>query len=137
MVVVGSGSNFFQYVTNRVTIQKLETIIADNEKEITSQAETIGEMEEDIKEKETTIKNQKTKIDNLTNEVNLLTEENQGHFRNELYLAFYEKHAAIVPDDGKNVYHLYGCDELGDYSFWIYNTEAAEGRGYYPCANCH
>lgn len=50
---------------------------------------------------------------------------------------FYRRYACIVTESGEK-YHRYGCPYLSDMtSFWIYNTEAAEGRGYEPCSNCY
>ena len=51
-------------------------------------------------------------------------------------LYFYETYVVIVPDDGTNRYHIYGCDRLGDYDFWAYNTEAAKAKGYKACPYC-
>lgn len=50
---------------------------------------------------------------------------------------FYRRHACIVTESGEK-YHRYGCQYLSDItSFWIYNTEAAESKGYEPCSNCY
>lgn len=51
-------------------------------------------------------------------------------------VTFYNRTAAIVPDDGRGIYHRYGCDKLDLSYFWIYNVEAAEQKGYDPCPNC-
>lgn len=51
-------------------------------------------------------------------------------------LRFYDKNVVIAPDDGKLLYHKYGCEELDLSSFWIYNTKLAEANGYKPCDNC-
>lgn len=50
---------------------------------------------------------------------------------------FYDEHAVIVPDDGSGLYHKYECTEWYMQSFWIYNTEAAESKGYKPCSKCN
>ena len=49
---------------------------------------------------------------------------------------FYHWHACIVTESG-TVYHEYGCPYLNYDSFWIYNIEAAESRGYEPCSYCN
>ncbi len=50
---------------------------------------------------------------------------------------FYEEYVVIVPDDGTNRYHVYGCDRLDKSdSFWAFNTEAAKVKGYKPCPYC-
>lgn len=46
----------------------------------------------------------------------------------------YQKYAVFV-NEGSNYYHTYKCP-LQKGSFWIYNVEAAEGRGYQPCPIC-
>ena len=51
---------------------------------------------------------------------------------------FFDSHAEIVGDDGTKVYHKYGCSKLDrSNGFWIYNTEAAESKGYTKCTLCH
>jgi RNA polymerase subunit RPABC4/transcription elongation factor Spt4 len=49
---------------------------------------------------------------------------------------FYSTSAVIVYDDGTKLYHRYGC-ESGKGDFWIYNKEAAVGKGYQKCSLCH
>ena len=51
-------------------------------------------------------------------------------------LNFYEKNAVIVSDDGTNLYHKYGCEDLDLSYFWIYNTENAKHQGYVPHSKC-
>lgn len=48
---------------------------------------------------------------------------------------FFDQHAVIVGED-KYYYHTYDCPSRPGY-FWIYNTEAAVGRGYHPCPTCN
>lgn len=52
---------------------------------------------------------------------------------------FYETYACIVLDDGTKQYHVYSCPLIGEeeFSFWIYNVNAAENMGYYACPKCH
>lgn len=52
-------------------------------------------------------------------------------------IAFYDWAVVIVPNNGSNKYHQYGCSDL-DLSdgFWAYNSEAAIDRGYKPCSHC-
>ena len=49
---------------------------------------------------------------------------------------FMDDYIVIVPDDGTNLYHSYGCSKLDTSSFWAFNTEAAKGEGYKPCSKC-
>ena len=51
-------------------------------------------------------------------------------------LKFYEEYAALVNENSKK-YHKYGCDDFDSSSFWIYNINAAEQKGYYACSKCH
>lgn len=48
---------------------------------------------------------------------------------------FFDQHAVIVGED-QYYYHTYDCPSRPGY-FWIYNTEAAVGRGYHPCPTCN
>lgn len=49
---------------------------------------------------------------------------------------FYHSKAVIVADDDTNLYHSYTCEDLNTSSFWVYNKEAAKGKGFKPCPNC-
>ncbi len=48
---------------------------------------------------------------------------------------FYTDHARILPNDGSNIYHKYGCSKLDTSSFWIYNNELAITKAS-PCSSC-
>jgi len=48
---------------------------------------------------------------------------------------FYYSHAACV-NENSNYYHKYDCNKFDSSYFWIYNTEAAELKGYSPCPYC-
>jgi RNA polymerase subunit RPABC4/transcription elongation factor Spt4 len=65
-----------------------------------------------------------------------ITNQNGTIYDLKRTLSFYEQHAVVVPDDGTNLYHTYGCDYLDTSSFWIYNTEAAIDEGFKPCPHC-
>ena len=53
-------------------------------------------------------------------------------------LRFYEKYIVIVPDDGTNKYHIYGCSRYDETSeFFAFNINAAKGKGYKPCPYCY
>lgn len=71
---------------------------------------------------------QQTQISKLNKEIR----EKENH------LNYYEKYAAIVPNNGSKKYHIHGCEDLDDSSsFWIYNYNAAEERGYSACSKCY
>ena len=57
---------------------------------------------------------------------------------NKNKLEFFEDRAELVFDDGTDVYHKWGCSKGGQAdTFWIFNTEYAEWRGYTECPYCH
>lgn len=57
---------------------------------------------------------------------------------NENMVDFFESRAEIVFDDGTDRYHKWGCSKGGQAdTFWIFNTEYAEWRGYTECPYCH
>ena len=67
---------------------------------------------------------------------NLLESERKAVSEMSAENAFYNFHACIVTESGEK-YHRYGCQYVENAtSFWIYNIEAAEGRGYEPCSVC-
>lgn len=49
---------------------------------------------------------------------------------------FYYNNAVIVTTTGKK-YHRYGCYHIRNCSYYIYNIELAEYKGYTPCLDCH
>lgn len=57
-------------------------------------------------------------------------------------IRFYENHVVLVPDDGSNEYHTYGCVWRKYYettykkTYRIFTTEAAKSKGYKPCSSC-
>ena len=71
--------------------------------------------------------------DKLQGQVNDLENEK---WENWAKLYFFDNHAVIVDEHSKK-YHKYKCDDLDTSYFWIYNTEAAEAKGYYACPKCH
>ena len=71
----------------------------------------------DIKNERNTLKHQ---INTLENEI-----------------SFYDRHVVFVEDDGTKLYHKYDCSKFVADSFWAYNVEAAEGKGFKPCPRCH
>lgn len=50
-------------------------------------------------------------------------------------LNYYEKNAVFVTANGAK-YHKADCYHIYGKSRWIYNVEAAKGRGYTACADC-
>lgn len=88
-----------------------------------------------ISEYKTKAQNTQKKLITVQNRLNSIIEQNNDMADQ---LNFYDYHAAIVPNDGTRMYHKYSCTVYNKSNgFWIYNTEAAQGHGYYPCPYCH
>jgi len=52
-------------------------------------------------------------------------------------LDFFDRYAVIVPNDGSNIYHKYGCADCNiSGEFWIFNIDYAEYLEYTPCPDC-
>lgn len=50
---------------------------------------------------------------------------------------FLRDNAAVIPNDGSNLFHRYWCDKLDLSSgYWILNREFAVGEGYEQCPDC-
>lgn len=93
-----------------------------NEQEFAAQIETL---EADIKQKDSTISRLNTQIANQRGTISSL--------ENDLY--FYDSYAVCV-NDNSPYYHKPNCVYFDDSSFYIYNTETAEVRGYRECPYC-
>lgn len=50
---------------------------------------------------------------------------------------FMDEYVVCVEDDGTNLYHRYECERFVGNSFWVFNVDTAEVRGYRACPNCH
>lgn len=99
------------------------------------QFERINRLEKDIERLEEQTEYRRKTINRLEIEKYELEQKNR---ENWYKLRFFDNHAEIVPNDGTNTYHKWGCDHLDDSArFWIYNSEAAKGEGYYECPYCH
>lgn len=87
---------------------------------------------EDLQKK---INSKDTRITSLEREVASLEayKKRTESYRTELL--FYKLNCAIVVKGSKK-YHIYGCEEISGKTFWMYNTEAAEDRGYKACSKC-
>ena len=48
-------------------------------------------------------------------------------------LKFYKNNVVIVYDDGSNRYHIHGCSNHTDNSFWVYTDVAAKAKNFRPC----
>lgn len=108
LVITFAGLNIFQYVRGQeLTAKSIEL------------EEYIAEVFESMAKKDSIIATQNTAL---------------SKYRSKLY--FYEKHVVVVPDDGREEYHTYGCSYLDTSSgFGIYSIEAAQQK-YRPCPYC-
>ncbi len=46
------------------------------------------------------------------------------------------KYCAVCVNENDPYYHSYTCSHFDTSYFWIYNIEAAKGKGYDPCPDC-
>lgn len=131
LFLVLAGLNVYQYISS----QKKAATIAELSETITNLNTSLSKKETHIEKLNKTISDQKTKITSLNDEVSDLKIE---QLKARWELNFYEKCAAIVPDDGTKKYHVLTCPDYDHtLSFWIYNYNQAEILGYLPCTKCH
>ncbi len=93
----------------------------------------ISDLEKQVSTKQSTINRLESKVDDLEDEISDLK---FGNLTDKWALEFYEEYAVLVNENSKK-YHKYGCDDFDSSSFWIYNINAAEQKGYYACSKCH
>jgi RNA polymerase subunit RPABC4/transcription elongation factor Spt4 len=144
VLAILAGINVWQYLKSA---EQREALKASNT-EIASQKEQLQEKDTLIADKDDTIKNQEDEMkelqDNLA-ELQKETEDQQEAIEalnnNEAAymdkVAFMDDYVVIVPDNGTNTYHKYGCEYLDMSSFWIYNVDAAIGMDYEACPYCN
>lgn len=114
---------------------KTQRIDRANQAEIDKLESKISSLEQQVKNKESTIKAKDSTIKRLEGEIEDLEDEKWDNWAK---MFFFDSYAEIVGDDGTKVYHKYGCTKLDTSDgFWIFNTEAAKGRGYTKCSSCH
>lgn len=66
-----------------------------------------------------------------------LSELRSTRWENQGLANFVDKYVVFIEDNGTKRYHKYNCEDFKGESFWVFNTEAAEGEGYYACPKCH
>lgn len=112
-----------------------QTVIADYENQIDTLSTALSESKSSL----STVSRER---DSLSMQVKRLesdvTELKNAATKTAGELRFYRMYAVIVLDDGTKLYHTYSCPglTLAGNTFWIYNTAAAENRGYLPCSEC-
>ncbi|MBP3360057.1 MAG: hypothetical protein J6N52_04325 [Clostridia bacterium] len=84
--------------------------------------------------KKETISKSKEQTKELNTQIEQLKEKNKGL---QYKVDFLDNRIAIVVDNGEK-YHTYDCTHVQNCkTFWAYNIEAAEAKGYEPCQKCH
>ena len=101
--------------------------------QITDLKQQLGTKESTINILEMKNKNYKEEISGLEQEIDELELDNLVIRMN---LEFYRTYAVLVNENSKK-YHVYNCEDFDESSFWIYNVDAAEQKGYYACPKCH
>lgn len=139
--LIPDDSDFCQYCGSRITTGKIALQYDDLEEEGSEESiASTSEQDHVFSPQETAISLQEAKISMQEREKEELENAADEAIR-QLHtciakLRFYDKNVVIVPDDGKLLYHKYGCEELDLSSFWIYNTKLAEANSYKPCDYC-
>lgn len=93
---------------------------------VDEKTQTIDKLNQEIDDQDATIQEQNLTI---VDQEATIQEQNSK-------LWFYEEYVVVVPDDGSELYHTYGCDHFDDSYFWAFNLAAAEQKGYAPCPYC-
>ena len=137
-VCTGCGKRYFRglrLTKFSVTIIILALIIATISTLCVLQYVNAQELQSQIGGLERLVNSKQSTITRLEKEVEDLEDEKWENWDKTF---FFDYHAEIVGDDGTKVYHKYGCDKLDtENGFWIFNTEAADGKGYKECPHCH
>lgn len=114
---------------------RLQEIDDRNRETISALKQDILDLKKEVSEKESMIKTRGTTIKSLNQKIDSLEDERWNTLRE---LTFYRNSAEIIPNNRTNTYHKWGCSLLDTSNgYWIYNTEAANSRGYKECAVCH
>ena len=105
-------------------------------------AATVADLESKLAAAEQDASYQKQKVETNKTQLDGLRRANE-ELRDKVSdmeekVQFFDRHAVFVLDDGSKEYHTYDCAwrKYSGLSFWIYNTEAAESKGYKPHFCC-
>ena len=101
------------------------------QEQIIEQQATIDTFQNEIYALERKVSNKQASIDSLQAEVDFWENRKDAYY-------FFLLYAEVIPDDGTNLYHKYGCSRLdtSKYSFQIYNSANAE-NSFIECPHCH
>lgn len=128
MILTLAGLNVYQYINYNDYIIKTDA--------------TMQELNNEIDNLNSTIKSKTQTINYWRGLYN--SQENTFNSGNNEDLEWYEENVAVIYDNGTNLYHKHRClsaiktnRNVGCNSYWIYNIEAAEQKGYTKCPDCH
>lgn len=118
----------FQRSSYETRLAELTARVSELEDEVTAKERSIEGYERSDTNLRKEIATKKSAIEKLQAENDDMKEKVQ----------FFDRHAVFVLDDGSKEYHTYDCAwrKYSGLSFWIYNTEAAESKGYKPHFCC-
>lgn len=128
-VAVAGGVNIAQAVYSISLNSKIEAQATT----ISEQTNTIEQLQENVDSQKSTIAAKDSEIAELENTV-LSQEYTIEDLENSLW--FYEEYVVVIPDDGTERYHTYGCSYFDFDYFWAYNIDAAVNLGYVACPYC-
>lgn len=117
-------------------------VLAARSNQVAELADTVTDLESKLTAAEQDASYQKQKAETNKSQLDGLRRANE-ELRNKVSdmeekVLFFDRHAVFVLDDGSKEYHTYDCAwrKYSGLSFWIYNTEAAESKGYKPHFCC-
>lgn len=88
----------------------------------------------DIKDYQDIVRDQHETIDEKTDLLYTFVEIGAEQYQ---LLKFYEENVVIIPTNGSNLYHKYGCEDLDTPSLIIYTITQARQLNYAPCKKCY
>jgi cell division protein FtsL len=93
----------------------------------------ISALENEVKNKNFEIYSLDSKVTKLNNDIKN-NKEILIEFASKAL--FIDTYIALVNENSYK-YHTFDCDDFDTSSFWAYNINAAEQKGYYACPKCH
>lgn len=137
ILLIGSvGVNSWQYIVYSAEKEQLVTgyneLFSNYETTVADYDAQIADFEKKVKQLNRTIDSRDDEIRELNGKI-LRLNLDVNHM--EPILDFYQKNAVFVVSGNKK-YHTYGCLDIAGKTYWIYNVENAEYKGYRPCPKC-
>ena len=133
----GCGKQYFKgfrFTNFSITVIALALVIATVSILCVLQYVNTQELKDEISDLERQVSTKQSTINRLENEIDDLEDEKWDNWAK---LNFFDTYAEIVPSDGTNTYHKWGCSKMDDDArFRIFNTAAVEDN-YKKCPYCH